>query len=247
MRIRRKVRFFGLMALMLAVLAGCQSSSYYAYTPAPPPPPEYYYVLPSSTYVRGCPSYGDECAIIAQVFAGDRVQLLDRNAAGWSQVKAERTGMVGWIPTSLLSLSPVPAFFYVSANSEYLRECSDYNCRGLELLRRGDRVEKLDQDPRGWWRVMSLKSRKVGWIPVFAVSPQSGPPFMYVNVSSLALRSGPGTSYKMIGTLSLNDQVEVMNMGAGGWAQVRDVRRNFFGWCASRYLEAVPVGGQWRR
>lgn len=246
MRAWRKVRYLGLAALMLAVLAGCQTSPYYAYTPAPPPP-EYYYVLPSSTYLRGCPSYGDECAIITQVFAGDRVQVLDRNSAGWSQVKAERSGMVGWIPASLLSLSPAPAMFYVSANSEYLRECADYNCRGLELLKRGDRVEKVDHDPRGWFRVLSLKSKKLGWLPVFAVSPQPGPPFMYVNVSSLALRSGPGTSYKMIATLSLNDQVEVMNMGAGGWAQVRDVRRNLFGWASSRYLEAVPVGGQWRR
>jgi len=237
-----KVRYCGVILVVLAVLAGCQTSQMYPYTPAAAPPPEYYYVMPSTTYLRGCPSYGDECAIITQVFAGDRVQLLDRNNVGWSQVKAERTGMVGWIPANLLSLSPTPAFFYVSAANEYLRECADYNCRGLELLRRGDRVEKLDQDVRGWWRVMSLKSRRVGWIPVFAVSPQPGPPYMYVNVSSLALRAGPGTSYKMIATLSLNDQVEVINVDPHGWAQVRDVRRNLFGWSASRYLESFPVG-----
>ncbi len=240
MRTAGKTGRLGALAAVLAFLAGCQTSPFYAYSPTPPPP-QYYYVLPTSTYLRGCPGYGDECAIITQVFAGDRVQLLDRNDAGWFRVKAERTGMVGWIPSSLLSLSPAPAFFYVSAVSEYLRECADYNCRGLELLRRGDRVEKLDQDPRGWWRVMSMKTKRVGWLPVFAVSPQPGPPYMYVNVSSLALRAGPGTSHRMIATLSLNDRVEVLSMGPGGWAQVRDVRRNLIGWSASRYLESFPV------
>lgn len=231
------------MAWLLVFVAACTSSQYYAYTPAQPPPPtpSYSYILPSSTFLRGCASYGDDCAIVAQAFAGDRVQVLNRNDWGWAEVRLERTGTVGWLPGDLLSPSPLSPVFYVASATQYLRECGDYNCRGLELLHRGDRVEKLEQDARGWWRVRSAKSGRLGWLPAIAVSSKPGPPFYYVNVSSLALRAGPGTGHKVLATLSLNDQVEMLGISPAGWAQVRDVRRQIIGWCASRYLEAFPV------
>ncbi len=223
------------MLLALTLAAGCQTPVTGGY----PVSPTYYYVTPSATYLRECPGY--ECGVVTEVYSGDRVVVLDRNDFGWSRVQLDRTGAVGWTLNDFLSLSPVPASYYVAFSTVYMRDCADYNCRAVELLHRGDRVEKLDQDYRGWWRVMSFKSRKSGWVPASAVSPRPGPPYYYVDVSSLALRSGPGTSYRMIGTLNLNQQVEMLGMGPGGWAQVRDVRSGLIGWAASRYLESIPV------
>jgi uncharacterized protein YgiM (DUF1202 family) len=235
MRSRSPVAVPVLILLALSLIAGCQMPATGGY----PVTPTYYYVTPSTTYLRDCPGY--ECGVVTEVYGGDRVVVLDRNDFGWSRVQLDRTGAIGWLPGELLSLSPVPANYYVAYNTVQLRECADYNCRALETLYRGDRVEKVDQDYRGWWRVMSYKSRNTGWIPASAVSSRPGPPYFYVDVSSLAFRSGPGTSYRMIGTLSLNQQVEMLGMGPSGWAQVRDVRSGRIGWVASRYLESIPV------
>ena len=225
-------------ALILAaitLLAGCETPRGVAY----PVTPTYYYVTPSTTYLRDCPGY--ECGVVTEVYSGDRVVVLDRNDFGWARVQVDRTGSIGWLPGELLSFSPIPATFYIAYSTVYLRDCADYNCRTVELLHRGDRVEKLDQDYRGWWRVMSNKSRNSGWVPASAVSMRPGPPYFYVNVSSLALRAGPSTGNRILTTLGLNNQVEMLGSGVGGWVQVRDLRTGTIGWVAARYLESFPV------
>jgi uncharacterized protein YgiM (DUF1202 family) len=179
--------------------------------------------------------------VVADVFSGDRVVVLDRNDYGWVRVQLDRTGAIGWIHGDMLSYSPVPATFYISLASVYLRNCADYNCPAVELLRRGDRVEKIDQDVGGWWRVRSFRSGNSGWIPASAVSARPGPPYYYVNTSSLALRAGPSNSSKILTTLGVNSQVEMLGSGVGGWTQVRDVRTNIIGWVYGRYLESTPV------
>jgi uncharacterized protein YgiM (DUF1202 family) len=225
-----------LSGLMLAMASACQQpgTSY-------PVSPTYYYVAPTITYLRSCPSYGDECAIVSQVYSGDRVLVLDRNSQNWARVQLDRSGAVGWIPGDLITSSPVPAGFYVAWTSVYLRDCADYNCRSVELLHRGDRADKIDQDYRGWWRVRSAKSGITGWVPAAAMAPTPGPPYFYVAVDNLALRAGPSTGNRILSTLSLNQRVEMLGMNAGGWSQVRDLRTGTIGWAAPRYLESFPV------
>jgi uncharacterized protein YgiM (DUF1202 family) len=234
-----KVRNLSLVAvLMLAavmLLTGCEAPRGAAY----PVTPSYYYVTPGTTFLRDCAGY--ECGIVTEVYSGDRVVVLDRNDFGWARVQLDRTGSIGWIPGDLLSFSPIPSGFYVAYSTVYMRDCADYNCRSVELLHRGDRVEKLDQDYRGWWRIRSYKTGNSGWVPASSVSMRPGPPYFYVNVSSLALRAGPSTGNRVLTTLGLNNQVEMLGSGVGGWVQVRDVRSGTIGWVAARYLESFPV------
>jgi uncharacterized protein YgiM (DUF1202 family) len=237
MRGRSMMKGLLLILAALALFSGCQTPA--SSTGGYPVAPTYNYVVPTMTYLRDCPGY--ECGIVSEVYSGDRVVVLDRNDFGWSRVQLDRTGGIGWLPGELLSLSSVPGSFYVSLATVYLRNCADYNCPGVELLRRGDRVDKLDQDGRGWWRVRSFRSGKSGWVPAAALSIRSGPPYYYVNVNSLALRSGPSTGNKIITTLNLNNQVELLGSGVGGWLEVRDLRTNLIGWVYGRYLESVPV------
>jgi uncharacterized protein YgiM (DUF1202 family) len=235
MRCSGRLKGLGLLLMALTLFSGCQTPSSGGY----PVSPTYNYVVPTTTYLRDCPGY--ECGVVTEVYSGDRVVVVDRNDFGWSRVQLDRTGAIGWISGDLLSSSPVPASFYVSLVTVYLRTCADYNCQTMELLHRGDRVDKLDQDGRGWWRVRSFRSGNTGWIPVAALSIRPGPPYYYVNVSSLALRSGPSTGNKVLTTLGLNSQVEMLGSGFGGWMQVRDVRTNIIGWAYGRYLESSPV------
>jgi uncharacterized protein YgiM (DUF1202 family) len=236
MKLARVVSVFLLILTGSILTSGCQTP---VTTGGYPVSPSYNYVVPTTTYLRDCPGY--ECGIVTEVYSGDRVVVLDRNDFGWSRVQLDRSGAIGWIAGEFLSLSPVPASFYVSLTSVYLRNCADYNCSAVELLHRGERVDKLDQDGRGWWRVRSFRTGNSGWIPAAALSIRPGPPYYYVNVSSLALRSGPSTGNKILTTLGLNSQVEVIGSGASGWLQVRDVRTNIIGWVYGRYVESMPV------
>jgi uncharacterized protein YgiM (DUF1202 family) len=229
-----------LLLLVIVPLVGACQSGGGGYSAAPSPP-QYYYVTPTTSYLRSCPSYGEECYVVAQVFSGDRVIVLDRNDYGWARVQLDRSGVTGWIPNGLLSYGPVPSSYYVAWNNVYMRNCADYNCGTVQLLYRGDRVDRLEEDYRGWWRVRAAKNGISGWIPAAAASPRPGPPYYYVAVSSLALRSGPSTGNRMLTSLSLNTQVEMLEMNAGGWAQVRDTRTGIIGWVAARYLESFRV------
>lgn len=235
MKVQHHRRALLLILTAVTLLGACEAPRTGGY----PVAPTYYYVAPATSFLRDCPGY--ECGIVTQVFSGDRVTVLDRNDYGWAQTQLDRTGAIGWIPGDLLSAAPLPATLYVALNNVYLRDCADYNCRGIELLQRGDRVDKLDQDARGWYRVTSQRTRNSGWVPAAAVSPSPGPSPYYVNVSSLALRAGPSTGHKVLATLGLNNQVEVIGSGLGGWVQVRDVRTGIIGWVAARYLESFPV------
>lgn len=235
MRRARIVPGLLLILVALTLLSGCQPPATGGY----PVSPSYSYVVPTMTYLRDCPGY--DCGVVSEVYSGDRVVVLDRNDFGWVRVQLDRTGAIGWLSSDLLSYSPVPASFYVSLRNVYLRNCADYNCTALELLHRGDRVDRLDQDSRGWWRVRSFRSGVTGWIPASALSIRPGPPYYYVNVNSLALRSGPSTGNRALTTLGFNQQVEVIGSGVGGWLQVRDTRTNIIGWVYGRYLESFPV------
>jgi len=87
----------------------------------------------------------------------------------------------------------------------------------------------------------STYSEPPGPPPEAYMPPAPGPPYFYVAVDGLALRSGPGTSNPILTTLSFNQQVEMMGTSAGGWFQVRDPSTGTVGWAASRYLQSYPA------
>jgi uncharacterized protein YgiM (DUF1202 family) len=236
-RFARIVPVLLIILLSLPLISGCEMPA--ATSGGYPVTPTYNYVVPTMTYLRDCPGY--DCGIVTEAYSGDQVVVLDQNSYGWKRVQLDRTGAVGWISADLLSYSPGPASFYVSLSTVYMRGCADYNCSPVELLHRGDRVDRLNQESRGWWRVKSLRTGQTGWIPAAALSIRPGPAYYYVNVNGLSLRSGPSTSHRILTTLRLNNQVEVVGSSMGGWLQVRDTRTNIIGWVYGRYVEAFPV------
>ena len=100
-----RFRHYPQAVLLIVLLLTMTSACVVAPTTVYPPAATYYYVSPTTTYLRECPSY--ECTITAMVFSGDRVQFLDSNDYGWSRVTLLRSGAVGWIPTDLLSSTPI--------------------------------------------------------------------------------------------------------------------------------------------
>lgn len=135
--------------------------------------------------------------------------------------------------------------YYVTPNTFPLRECAAYECSQLLTAYQGDRVEILERTSTGWSRVRFVDRSGIGWIPsdLLSYSPdlrtRTGPPY-YVNISSLTLRDQPTPNSRVLTTLHFNEPVEMLGVGASGWAQIRELRTSMVGWVEPRYLSSAP-------
>ncbi len=126
-----------------------------------------YYVTPSSMSLRECPA--NECAPLLTVYQGDKVEILERTATGWSRVRLVDRAAIGWIPNAFLSYSPdlqakpIPPY-YVNVSSVPLRDKPNPNANTLKTLYRNERVEMIDVGTSGWAQVRELEGSMVGWV-----------------------------------------------------------------------------------
>jgi uncharacterized protein YgiM (DUF1202 family) len=126
-----------------------------------------YYVLPSSAPLRDCASV--ECNAFLTVYAGEKVEILERTATGWSRVRlVERSG-IGWILSDLLSYSPErtirpAATYYVNISSLTLRDAPSPNSGALTTLHFNEPVEMLGVGTSGWAQVRDLRTSLTGWV-----------------------------------------------------------------------------------
>jgi uncharacterized protein YgiM (DUF1202 family) len=137
-------------------------------------------------------------------------------------------------------------YYYVIPNAAPLRECAAPECSTLLTAYQGEKVEILERTSTGWSRVRLVDRSGIGWIPSDLLTYSLGtgsapPPHYYVNTSSLALKDAPSPNATTLTTLYFNNQVEMLGVGASGWAQVRDLRSNIIGYVAPRYLSSAPL------
>jgi hypothetical protein len=71
-------------------------------------------------------------------------------------------------------------------------------------------------------------------------TPSTPRPPYFVKVSSVALRDAPSPNANPLTTMYFNDRVEMLGVGASGWAQVRDLRTSIVGYVDPRYLSTSP-------
>jgi len=76
--------------------------------------------------------------------------------------------------------------------------------------------------------------------PPGAPAPPPQRPTLYVKVSRLNLRAGPGMDFPKIGLLERNEELEKLGQ-TEDWVQVRVKRNQSLGWVASEYLSSTPV------
>ncbi|RJR33127.1 MAG: hypothetical protein C4567_17215 [Deltaproteobacteria bacterium] len=211
------------------------------------PPEAFYYITPEVTYLHDRPGY--EGNILGPLFKGDKVELVHLEESDWWQVKLLRSGQKGWVRKELLSPEPVStAFFYVNEDNLPLRECPGSECLPLQMLFRGDQVQKMEEGERGWWRVLVIKSRSLGWAPAAALADsfeetqkqQARKPYYYVAVAKSKLRSKPSERSEVIRTFKFNEQVEKIGE-AGSWFKVRQPSSNARGWVLGRDLSESPM------
>jgi uncharacterized protein YgiM (DUF1202 family) len=228
-----------MLSLLLALVWSCAE--------APVLPPEVtYYVTPEVTYLLEKPHYGSN--ILGPLYRGDKVERVG-SELDWWQVTLARSGQTGWVRKELLSSSPIPnVFYYVKADSQPLLECPRRDCLPIQMLFRGEKVQKIAAGNNGLWRVLVIKSRSLGWIPAETLTvrleaaqhPQAGKSYYYVAVRRLGLRAKPSEQESVLRTLQFNDQVEKI-AETKGWFKVRQPSSGAVGWVKSNDLLSLPA------
>lgn len=229
-----------LLTMVLGLVWSCASP------PVVKPPGGPFFATPEITYLRNSPGYGGE--VLSPLYKGDKVVRLDAGESVWWRVELQRSGERGWVRSELLSPEPVATVFYfVKEDTLPLLECPRRNCPTLQMLFRGDQVQRVEAGDQGWWRVLMITSRSLGWVPAAALAErledarqkQLRKPYYYVTVKKLALRARPSDRAEVIRTLGLNDQVEKIGE-TEGWFNVRQPASGAVGWVASRNLGTLP-------
>lgn len=135
--------------------------------------------------------------------------------------------------------------YYIIPSSVPLRTCASPACDTLLTAYQGERVEILEKTPAGWARVRFVDREGIGWMlsdllsysPDLRTKPKST---YYVNRSSITLYNEPTSNSDVLGTLRFNEAVEMLGVGASGWAQVRVLKTSKVGWVPPRYLSSAP-------
>jgi uncharacterized protein YgiM (DUF1202 family) len=239
METRRFLSWVIIVTLIAAMTDGCTSVRL-------TPPQGNYYVTSEIAYLRDGPSY--EGRVLGQLYRGDQVEGREPNVSDWWRVRSARTGQEGWIQQGLLSLDPVSITYYYVKRDVHLKECPGEVCPALQLLYRGDEVQQVQKNDQGWWRVLVIKGRGLGWLPSDVLAEQpileqaatSAQSYYYVAVSRLKLHQQPLSLAEVVKTLEFNDQLVKLAESPLGWFKVRQPASGAVGWVEARYLEAQP-------
>jgi uncharacterized protein YgiM (DUF1202 family) len=109
-------------------------------------------------------------------------------------------------------------------------------------------VQRVEEGERGWWHVLAIKSRSLGWVPSEVLAEkiqetrarQQQKSYYYVKPVRLKLRAKPSTNSEIVRTLKFNDQVQKIGE-APGWVKVRQPSSGAVGWIASPDLDTLPA------
>lgn len=126
----------------------------------------------------------------------------------------------------------------------------------VEVLYEGAYVEVLDgpysANGYKWWEVYVDASGSVGYVAGVYLTVVSSGPFsigdtVYVTSDTLNVRSGPGTGYSIIDTISYGTNGLIIDgpVSADGyvWYEIEYVGGTYAGWVASEYLGLVTIDG----
>lgn len=136
-----------------------------------PVPVDNYYVAADSLELRECPS--PDCPFRKILLKGDRVEKIAENDQGWLRVLVEKDASIGWIPLAQLSQRPQKpaakpepeekAFLYTAAATTNLYSLPLFSSKVVKSLPLNEKLEKLVQHGKDWFKVRHLASGAEGW------------------------------------------------------------------------------------
>jgi GH25 family lysozyme M1 (1,4-beta-N-acetylmuramidase)/uncharacterized protein YgiM (DUF1202 family) len=229
--------------------------------PIPPDPEGKHYRVNAGTLnVREGP--GTNFKAIGFLRRNEIVEALEANEDGsWLRVRRLSDNLTGWASSAYLVLIEAPPpppppptgdRYRVTAGSLYVREGPGTNFKALGFLRRNDIVEGLEVNEDGsWLRVRRPTDNLTGWsssefLDKITPTPPPPPPppptgeKYRVTANRLHVREGPGTNFRSLGFVELNEVVTAIGVNPGEtWRQIRR-SDGLIGWSSARYLVPVP-------
>jgi uncharacterized protein YgiM (DUF1202 family) len=231
-----------------------------------PHQPEMLYSMPAISYLRELPKYDSH--VVTEIYAADRAKFLSQSD-GWWQVQLLRNKKIGWIPRDLLSENPIIAKkYYIIADGVPLSDAPRKDVVSYNILSRGEAVQRLEQKD-GWWRVLVMQDKAIGWIPAKMASatpplpaglasaptltpekpekavppgPPAQPPHHYfVAAGTLPVHILPLKDSEVVKVLALNSRVAEIARNDSGWVKIRYLETGAEGWAQARYLKTTPV------
>jgi uncharacterized protein YgiM (DUF1202 family) len=231
-----------------------------------PHQPEMLYSIPAISYLRKTPKYDSQ--VVTEIYAADRAKFL-KQSDGWWQVQLLRNKKIGWMPRDLLSENPIIAKkYYITADGVPLSDAPRKDVVSYNILGKGEEVQKLEQKD-GWWRVLVMQDKAIGWIPAkmasatlplpagLATTPNlipekpkkavpTGPPpqppnHYFVAAGTLPVHILPLKDSEVVKVLALNSRVAEISRNDSGWVKIRYLETGAEGWAQARYLKTSPV------
>ena len=193
------------------------------------------YVTASSLNVRS--GAGTNYSVLGSLIKGSKVEVISESN-GWSKIKYN--GSVGYVSSKYLTTSSTAntTTKYVTASSLNVRSGAGTNYSVLGSLSKGSKVEVISES-NGWSKIKYNGS--VGYVSskYLTTSSTANTTTKYVTASSLNVRSGAGTNYSVLGSLSKGSKVEVISE-SNGWSKIN--YNGSVGYVSSQYLSATSSG-----
>jgi uncharacterized protein YgiM (DUF1202 family) len=130
--------------------------------------------------------------------------------------------------------------FYSIPTVTYLRECPNYDCQAVTEIFNTDQVKLLEKNDNGWWRVQSIRDRKIGWTQRDLLSevPVSAKNY-YIIVDGLPLRGSPSEDVISRNLLAYGDKVQKIAESNEWWRVLVEKDRSL-GWIPSTMASEKP-------
>ena len=192
---------------------------------------EYRVITGNSVNFRKGPSTSYES--LGKLNKGDKVEYISTSNS-WSKVKYN--GKIGYVSSQYLAeIETNVEYRYITGDSVNVRKGPSTNYESLGKLNKGDKVEYISTSNS--WAKIKYKGQTAyvysKYISETSPNTESKVNIKYVNCSALNVRSGAGTSYSVLTSISLNTQVEVLST-SNGWSKIKV--GSITGYVSSKYL-----------
>lgn len=213
-----------------------------------------YFVKPSITYLREQPDLASKPVI--GVYKGDQLESLEGDENAWIKVKSARKEMIGWIPSNLVTRNQIEKeIYYVNKETVPVHHSPGSDSPTIKSLAFGSKVQKIEELPYGWWRILEEDAGLFGWVLAesFDARPPVHPKLTQIDSKSCFVAGNRVNLYKLplrdsqvIKVLALNDKAEILAR-KGDWSKIKVMETGAEGWVVSKLLEPKPVEAQDRK
>jgi uncharacterized protein YgiM (DUF1202 family) len=205
-----------------------------------PPPEQVIATTTDKVNLRAGPSLGD--AVLQSLDAGTKVSISGESIDGWFAVSIDQT--MGFIHGDYLTQGTPEVDAKAGSGTRYVLETlrmrtgPGTSYRIMDTLPVGLRLEFTGQTDGSFAKVSS--SRGTGWVAARYIGPvapggtgSSGGGTRYTT-DSVRLRSGPGTSYRVLANLPSGATLTLVGGEENGFAKVSTSRGT--GWVSTQYI-----------